>query len=74
MDALTMCPNIDTEEGLVALCTCYEMNLTKHTKNLSIKKLMCALRLLMKLNVFLFSSTCCRQIYGATIGVLPAID
>ena len=60
-----MCPNIDSEEGLIAPLVSYKTCLVKHAKNLPIKNLM-------QYNVFHFGRTHCMQKDGIAIGLPPA--
>ena len=55
-DAKSMCPNIDTEEGIAAMLLSFDLNIVNfNTDSMPIKQLMRALRLLMKCNVFKFA-------------------
>ena len=73
-DAISMYPNIDTDERLAAFLISYETKIVKYTKNVTIKQLIRALHVLMKHNVFRFGTTYYRQKDGAAIGVPPATD
>ena len=67
-DAVVMHPKKNTEEAIASLILAHETDLSELGENFPIKQLIRALRMLMKHNVFKFSSTCYSQQDGTAIG------